>query len=28
MMLIDVAFVETRPSTWRQAVDLANKMLC
>ncbi|HTE69442.1 MAG TPA: RIO1 family regulatory kinase/ATPase, partial [Actinomycetes bacterium] len=28
MMLIDVAFVETRPSPWRQAVDLANMMLC
>jgi tRNA A-37 threonylcarbamoyl transferase component Bud32 len=28
MRLIDVAFVETRPSPWRQAVDLANMMLC
>jgi tRNA A-37 threonylcarbamoyl transferase component Bud32 len=28
VMLIDVAFVETRPSPWRQAVDLANMMLC
>jgi tRNA A-37 threonylcarbamoyl transferase component Bud32/membrane-associated phospholipid phosphatase len=28
MMLIDVAFVEARPSPWRQAVDLANMMLC
>ena len=28
MLLIDVAFVETRPSPWRQAVDLANMMLC
>jgi tRNA A-37 threonylcarbamoyl transferase component Bud32/membrane-associated phospholipid phosphatase len=28
MMLIDVAFVESRPSPWRQAVDLANMMLC
>jgi tRNA A-37 threonylcarbamoyl transferase component Bud32 len=28
MMLIDVAFVEMRPSPWRQAVDLANMMLC
>jgi hypothetical protein len=27
-MLIDVAFVEARPSPWRQAVDLANMMLC
>jgi hypothetical protein len=27
-MLIDVAFVESRPSPWRQAVDLANMMLC
>jgi hypothetical protein len=26
--LIDVAFVEARPSPWRQAVDLANMMLC
>jgi tRNA A-37 threonylcarbamoyl transferase component Bud32 len=28
MLLIDVAFVENRPSPWRQAVDLANMMLC
>jgi membrane-associated phospholipid phosphatase/tRNA A-37 threonylcarbamoyl transferase component Bud32 len=28
MFLIDVAFVESRPSPWRQAVDLANMMLC
>jgi membrane-associated phospholipid phosphatase/tRNA A-37 threonylcarbamoyl transferase component Bud32 len=28
MRLIDVAFVEARPSPWRQAVDLANMMLC
>ena len=28
MLLIDVAFVEVRPSPWRQAVDLANMMLC
>jgi tRNA A-37 threonylcarbamoyl transferase component Bud32 len=28
VLLIDVAFVETRPSPWRQAVDLANMMLC
>jgi membrane-associated phospholipid phosphatase/tRNA A-37 threonylcarbamoyl transferase component Bud32 len=28
MFLIDVAFVEARPSPWRQAVDLANMMLC
>jgi membrane-associated phospholipid phosphatase/tRNA A-37 threonylcarbamoyl transferase component Bud32 len=28
MMLIDVAFMESRPSPWRQAVDLANMMLC
>jgi tRNA A-37 threonylcarbamoyl transferase component Bud32/membrane-associated phospholipid phosphatase len=28
MMLIDVAFMEARPSPWRQAVDLANMMLC
>jgi len=27
-LLIDVAFVEARPSPWRQAVDLANMMLC
>ena len=26
--LIDVAFVQARPSPWRQAVDLANMMLC
>jgi tRNA A-37 threonylcarbamoyl transferase component Bud32 len=28
LLLIDVAFVETRPAPWRQAVDLANMMLC
>jgi tRNA A-37 threonylcarbamoyl transferase component Bud32 len=28
VLLIDVAFVENRPSPWRQAVDLANMMLC
>jgi tRNA A-37 threonylcarbamoyl transferase component Bud32 len=28
MLMIDVAFVEARPSPWRQAVDLANMMLC
>jgi serine/threonine protein kinase len=28
VLLIDVAFAETRPSPWRQAVDLANMMLC
>ena len=28
LLLIDVAFAETRPSPWRQAVDLANMMLC
>jgi membrane-associated phospholipid phosphatase/tRNA A-37 threonylcarbamoyl transferase component Bud32 len=28
MLMIDVAFVESRPSPWRQAVDLANMMLC
>jgi tRNA A-37 threonylcarbamoyl transferase component Bud32/membrane-associated phospholipid phosphatase len=28
MRLIDVAFVQTHPSPWRQAVDLANMMLC
>jgi tRNA A-37 threonylcarbamoyl transferase component Bud32/membrane-associated phospholipid phosphatase len=28
VLLIDVAFVEARPSPWRQAVDLANTMLC
>jgi tRNA A-37 threonylcarbamoyl transferase component Bud32 len=27
-LLIDVAFVQARPSPWRQAVDLANVMLC
>jgi hypothetical protein len=26
--VIDVAFVQARPSPWRQAVDLANMMLC
>jgi tRNA A-37 threonylcarbamoyl transferase component Bud32/membrane-associated phospholipid phosphatase len=28
MLLIDVAFVQARPSPWHQAVDLANMMLC
>jgi membrane-associated phospholipid phosphatase/tRNA A-37 threonylcarbamoyl transferase component Bud32 len=28
MLLIDVAFIEARPTPWRQAVDLANMMLC
>jgi tRNA A-37 threonylcarbamoyl transferase component Bud32 len=28
MRLIDVAFIQARPSPWRQAVDLANMMLC
>jgi tRNA A-37 threonylcarbamoyl transferase component Bud32 len=28
LLLIDVAFVEARSSPWRQAVDLANMMLC
>jgi tRNA A-37 threonylcarbamoyl transferase component Bud32/membrane-associated phospholipid phosphatase len=28
MLLIDVAFAEARPSPWRQAVDLANMLLC
>jgi tRNA A-37 threonylcarbamoyl transferase component Bud32 len=28
LLLIDVAFVQVRPSPWRQAVDLANMMLC
>jgi tRNA A-37 threonylcarbamoyl transferase component Bud32 len=28
VMLIDVAFIQARPSPWRQAVDLANMMLC
>jgi len=28
MLLIDVAFIELRPTPWRQAVDLANMMLC
>src|SRR5215217_544856 len=28
MVLIDVAFVQAHPSPWRQAVDLANMMLC
>jgi membrane-associated phospholipid phosphatase/tRNA A-37 threonylcarbamoyl transferase component Bud32 len=28
LLLIDVAFVEVRSSPWRQAVDLANMMLC
>jgi len=28
VLLIDVAFAELRPTPWRQAVDLANMMLC
>jgi serine/threonine protein kinase len=28
LVLIDVAFAQARPSRWRQAVDLANMMLC
>jgi tRNA A-37 threonylcarbamoyl transferase component Bud32 len=28
MLMIDVFFAELRPSPWRQAVDLANMMLC
>ena len=28
LLLIDVAFAEIRPTPWRQAVDLANMMLC
>jgi tRNA A-37 threonylcarbamoyl transferase component Bud32 len=28
LLMIDVAFAEVRPSPWRQAVDLANMMLC
>jgi tRNA A-37 threonylcarbamoyl transferase component Bud32/membrane-associated phospholipid phosphatase len=28
VLLIDVAFMESRPSPWRQAVDLANMLLC
>jgi membrane-associated phospholipid phosphatase/tRNA A-37 threonylcarbamoyl transferase component Bud32 len=28
MQMIDVAFIEARPTPWRQAVDLANMMLC
>ena len=28
VLLIDVAFAEVRPSPWRQAVDLANMLLC
>jgi tRNA A-37 threonylcarbamoyl transferase component Bud32 len=28
VLLIDVAFVQAHPSPWRQAVDLANMMLC
>ena len=28
MLLIDVAFVEARPSPWRQAVDLQNMKMC
>ena len=28
LLLIDVFFTEVHPSPWRQAVDLANMMLC
>ena len=28
LLLIDVFFTEVRPTPWRQAVDLANMMLC
>jgi tRNA A-37 threonylcarbamoyl transferase component Bud32 len=28
LLLIDVAFTELCPTPWRQAVDLANMMLC
>ena len=28
VLLIDVAFAAARPTPWRQAVDLANMMLC
>ena len=28
ILLIDVAFATVRPTPWRQAVDLANMMLC
>jgi tRNA A-37 threonylcarbamoyl transferase component Bud32 len=28
LLVIDVAFAEVRPSPWRQAVDLANMLLC
>jgi tRNA A-37 threonylcarbamoyl transferase component Bud32/membrane-associated phospholipid phosphatase len=28
IVLVDVAFAELRPTPWRQAVDLANMMLC
>jgi tRNA A-37 threonylcarbamoyl transferase component Bud32 len=28
LLLIDVAFIQAHPSPWRQAVDLANMMLC
>jgi tRNA A-37 threonylcarbamoyl transferase component Bud32/membrane-associated phospholipid phosphatase len=28
LLVIDVAFTELRPTPWRQAVDLANMMLC
>src|SRR4029079_14648732 len=28
ILLIDIAFAELRPTPWRQAVDLANMMLC
>jgi hypothetical protein len=27
-LLVDAFFVQVRPSPWRQAVDLANMMLC
>ena len=28
VLLVDAFFVQVRPSPWRQAVDLANMMLC
>src|SRR5207248_5178534 len=28
LLMIDVAFAEVRPTPWRQAVDLANMLLC
>jgi tRNA A-37 threonylcarbamoyl transferase component Bud32 len=28
LLLIEVAFVQARPTPWREAVDLANMMLC